>query len=473
MMKYFITERQLKIIVEQNDWWNRPRYEKRELEKSTKLLNKMSNLDPHTVATILQIGTAFIPVAGPFISAAIGLADAALYYSENDKKSAGITAALSVLPFVGSVVSKIPGVKQLGAKGMAALASKLGKGGSNLTKAEVEVANAIKANEILIKNELSSAGKALNGLSQSIENLKPNYINQFGRKSYDDLLQKFLSKNITKEDFLKTLSSNKKVATVVGSKGVRMSATEIDKIGKISEKLVKGERPDIVLKVQSGDNVQDITLKFVRSNDSSFVAKAGFDRNWNQVVTFNTKNLPKNVDEIKRVIYHEVTHLKDPAPKFMKYTKAGESYVSGSGTQYLSKVDQLKGQMEKIRKSVPPGKELPKEYYDLKAKADKYFSKYEYSPSEKVANFQMIYNSVPNKINSIIKNYSLKFGRKKALDTLDTITNYYKGKGGNIDWIFGKRQVDYINNLRKMDPKEYNNIVKKIYQEVENVKSQL
>ena len=44
-----------------------------------------TGLDTHTFMTLAQIATAFIPVAGPFISAGIGLADAALYYKEGDK----------------------------------------------------------------------------------------------------------------------------------------------------------------------------------------------------------------------------------------------------------------------------------------------------------------------------------------------------------------------------------------------------
>ena len=108
-MKYILTEKQLNLIQEQ--WWNDPKhpewkkyaptnYEKQELKKSETILN---NLDPHTLMTVLAIGTAFIPVVGPFISAGIGLADAAMYYKEGDKTSAGVTAAFSMIPFIGKV----------------------------------------------------------------------------------------------------------------------------------------------------------------------------------------------------------------------------------------------------------------------------------------------------------------------------------------------------------------------------------
>ncbi len=71
-MEYLITKRQFNLVNEQ--WWNDPKhpewkkfaptdYEKREGKKAETVLN---NLDPHTIATIFSIGTAFIPVIGPF-----------------------------------------------------------------------------------------------------------------------------------------------------------------------------------------------------------------------------------------------------------------------------------------------------------------------------------------------------------------------------------------------------------------------
>ena len=106
----------------------------------------------HTVNTILQIGTAFIPIVGPFLSAGIGFADAAQYYQEGDTKTAGLTAMFSMLPVIG----EIPGVKQLGSKGLSLLASKLGKGITKFTPLEKEVIAGINANEQLIKTELNN-----------------------------------------------------------------------------------------------------------------------------------------------------------------------------------------------------------------------------------------------------------------------------------------------------------------------------
>jgi len=118
----------------------------------------------HQVAAMLQIGTAFIPVVGPFISAGIGFLEAKSYWDEGDKQSAVLTAIFSSLPLIGSVVSKIPGVKQLGQKGMAALASKIVKLGEKFkpNKLEQEVIQGIEQNTDLVKTEVKKVADKFN-----------------------------------------------------------------------------------------------------------------------------------------------------------------------------------------------------------------------------------------------------------------------------------------------------------------------
>lgn len=118
----------------------------------------------HQVAAMLQIGTAFIPVVGPFISAGIGFLEAKSYWDEGDKNSAVLTAIFSSLPAIGSVVLKIPGVKQLGKKGMSALASKIVKLGEKFkpTKVEQEVIQGIEQNTELIEKEIENVVSKFN-----------------------------------------------------------------------------------------------------------------------------------------------------------------------------------------------------------------------------------------------------------------------------------------------------------------------
>jgi hypothetical protein len=126
--------------------------------KVNKEMNDYYKENPHLVNQVAQIGALIIPVVGPFISAGIGLADAAIYAKEGKNTEAGVSAFFALLPGIGSVVGKIPGVKQLGQKGMQALATKF------LTKAplnavEQSVITGISLNKELIKQETNSVIK--------------------------------------------------------------------------------------------------------------------------------------------------------------------------------------------------------------------------------------------------------------------------------------------------------------------------
>jgi hypothetical protein len=126
--------------------------------KVSKVMNDYYKENPHLVNQVAQIGALIIPVVGPFISAGIGLADAAIYAKEGKNTEAGVSAFFALLPGIGSVVGKIPGVKQLGQKGMQALATKF------LTRAplnavEQGVITGINLNKELIKQETNSVIK--------------------------------------------------------------------------------------------------------------------------------------------------------------------------------------------------------------------------------------------------------------------------------------------------------------------------
>lgn len=165
-MKIIVTEQQYRLIREQMDsrmpfqpetFGYNPKKPQTTKQSTQAQSQFFKSVDPHALATVLSIGSMFVPIIGPFLAAGIGLADAALYAKEGDTKTAGLVAAFSLLPAVGSVVSnKIPGVKQLGAKGMAALASKLSKGTQITNPVEMAVINGINLNKNLVQSGLNS-----------------------------------------------------------------------------------------------------------------------------------------------------------------------------------------------------------------------------------------------------------------------------------------------------------------------------
>lgn len=113
-------------------------------------------MDPHTRNSILEAILSVVPVAGPFLAAAVGLDDAHKYYQEGNKREAIIVGVLSALPLVSQIANKFPIIKQLGEKGMNTLAEKIVGGNSLLTQAEASVMNIINNNSNFITNQIKT-----------------------------------------------------------------------------------------------------------------------------------------------------------------------------------------------------------------------------------------------------------------------------------------------------------------------------
>jgi len=149
----------------------------------TRRAEQISNVDPHTVNTILAIGTAFIPFVGPFISAGIGLYDAKMYYDEGDTKTAGLVGLFACIPGIGGLASKL-GLAKWTAKALGELGKKISMG-SKLLPQEIQVANIVAKNKNLILSQIKAS----------------------------PVIAKEIAKQTTKQAIVQT---TKKVATTVG-----------------------------------------------------------------------------------------------------------------------------------------------------------------------------------------------------------------------------------------------------------------
>ena len=148
-------------------------------EKSEDLINYYKQ-NAHTINTIFQIGTAFIPLVGPFISAGIGLADAKMYYDEGDKKTAGLVAVFSFIPGVGGLANKL-GLTKWTAKTLGEIGKKISIG-SKLLPQEIKVVNIIAKNKQLIQSEMAKIGETAtikSGSKMAREILKKEKQKQF------------------------------------------------------------------------------------------------------------------------------------------------------------------------------------------------------------------------------------------------------------------------------------------------------
>jgi hypothetical protein len=181
--------------------------------KVSKEMNDYYKENPHLVNQVMQIGALVIPVVGPFISAGIGLADAAIYAKEGKNTEAGVAAVFALLPGIGAVVGKIPGVKQLGQKGMQALATKF------LTKAplnavEQSVITGINLNKELIKQETNSVIKniASNAATKATDSTTKKIMGDIAKEGIE----------ISAEEIAMNMASSNPVQRVVGT-GIQSS----------------------------------------------------------------------------------------------------------------------------------------------------------------------------------------------------------------------------------------------------------
>jgi hypothetical protein len=122
-------------------------------------------LTSHDVALTLSIVSSFIPLIGPFISSAIMLGDAAVYYKEGDRYNSGVSTIFAMLPLVGPIgrlISRIPGVGSVTTKMMAKLGQKIALAKTNvnqlaklLNPKELKIIKELIKNKNLVKSELN------------------------------------------------------------------------------------------------------------------------------------------------------------------------------------------------------------------------------------------------------------------------------------------------------------------------------
>jgi hypothetical protein len=348
-MKIIISESQYKLILEQRS--------DAAMDAQAKAINNLPNDYKHTLLTIFGIGTTFIPFVGPFIATAIGLADASLYYREGDEKTAGMVATFSMLPFVGSVVSKIPGVKELGTKGMALLANKLSMGGANLTKAELEITNAIKNYTPQIQSELTKMAPKLKGVMKEVNMFRGNFIKKYGEPEYNKLLSKYLYDGIDQKTFLNTLknvkSPNIKIKPILGAGAdhrVFQSSLNPNQIFKAE--LRPGEIDKWYDTFKKNPNLFAKTFKKVKVKDSdgtllnAVVMEKLNTKPFIELWDTMEKTLRKMPNSIDVSLEYLSKHINEPSYRkvwnnFLNYSKKQEPTISNKIGEFSKMVDNL------------------------------------------------------------------------------------------------------------------------------------
>ena len=132
--------------------------------------------DLHNLLMVLEIGTAFIPVAGPVISAAIGSVDAGLYYAEGDKDMGLFMLLVTLVPEL-KVASNITKSAKL-MKGQKEVEKRLlsGKGLKEMGQFELEFIESLRnLNPSQLNKELTeSIGRRADNILQTQKNKLTN-----------------------------------------------------------------------------------------------------------------------------------------------------------------------------------------------------------------------------------------------------------------------------------------------------------
>ena len=476
-MKIILTERQYRLINDQFKATLTPSKQSSSLNSTTNVASGTLNptkgsmpVDPHTLMTILAIGTAFIPVAGPFISAGIGLADAALYYEEGDKSSAGLTAAFSMIPFIG----KIPGVKELGTKGMAALGNKVAKGVKVFTQSEAKVLEGIKQNESLIRKGLQDASTKLSPITKEIQSLKPGYVSRFGQEKYETLLKEYLSGKSDKQFFLQSLTSAKKaspnLANFVSKFGIKFAKEEMDQITSIAKNAFDVGIQEVKLQTKNGPRfirVYSVPREVVEKNLPANASAQMFADTANDgiyIIKDNVSNLSGK--QLEDVLVHEFAHIKDPSivksPKFINLynTRAVKGIEDWANAAKLRELERsgVTGLSDKASKLEKSGVE-----------------KYYLNPNEIIANNTMVIQNLATNT-SYLKNIMTKDQIMKGLDGIIDFA-----KGNNASWsddatkLLGYNDPDIFSHFEKLikKPSEYRKLWTKLAQQADYLKSQI
>ena len=147
----------------------------------------------HAVNAVLGIGLTLATggVAGAIISAGVGLMDAKQYWDEGHHTEAGVVAVFSLLPGASIILSKFPGVKELGAKGMSALAQKL-VSKSPLSQLEQKVVVELGENPQLVTQAVDDSIKqiASQGVSKAADTVTKSQLSKIAHKGLHATLEK-------------------------------------------------------------------------------------------------------------------------------------------------------------------------------------------------------------------------------------------------------------------------------------------
>ncbi len=310
--------------------------------------------DPHNLLTFFEVGTAFIPLVGPFLSAGFGLGNAKLYWDEGKKEDAALSAFFSVLPGLGEIGGKI--AMGFTREGLETLSEKIIKKGlrEEVLKGIRNPKEFSENIKLISKNLTPNEFKLLKDVSNSRKYLE-KVTGDMVKKNPKEFKSLLLNKTTT-EKFLTTTSDS-----------FEKTAREISKI--------KGVRTGVDVGVNVGGVVGGMVGSKLYQPIRKVVEEEGYD--WNMVKqSFGVSNLSKEDSKRDNLILKkaweggwrpgEVVPEKYQTKKYFNNSINQEFLINDESSEEDKELVKMA-----LKDGWKPGKEMPEKYWTSNIKINK------------------------------------------------------------------------------------------------------
>ena len=243
--------------------------------------------------------------------------------------------------------------------------------------------------------------------------------------------------------------------------GIKFAKSELNQLSKLVPLIKQGKEGTFKLELIVNGFNKEVDVYVKSFPGKTFAGQAiGRDK-----IYMNLDNLAgKSEGEIRQVLNHEATHIKDPSLVSSKLNKSYEKIKSAKQTE-LSKYETAYAKASETGKGADDAIKAGEKYQDL-------YQLYRYHPQEIVANNQMILNNMTSEMESLIS----KVGPNGAKKELDNLIGYVSGKNSlskeSLE-LLGDKGSNHLTGLYKYNKKYYNDFLKKIAKQSEYLKSQL
>jgi len=458
-MKILINEQQLKLIISEQPDSRFPVYGLTDDER--RKVDYGSELEQKVTLGLMEIGATFLPIVGPFLGALQGGYYADQEYSKGNKKTGVVIGILSILPFINQIRSFIPGLKTIGQEGLINLGNKLsGVVKTPLTPIEKEIVSGLNKSIPTIEQNIDRIQDAI----KNTIDYKGQYIKTYGKIKFQDLFNKLIKGDITKQQYIDELvgglkdTYNKiKFGAVAG---IKFLPQEEEAITNVAKQIQSGKVGDIFkLLLTVNGTQQEVTIILKNYPKTAFDMAA---KNSKDIILVNVQNVKNfSAEKLLNTLAHEAAHIKDLSYRSTKMVNEYESI--------LKNIDISEKLVDEL--TLKHGAESA-EAFAAKKMFVKWFTKYQYHYMEMLANNSKVIQSLSRNIRTVVGDFGVP-ETQKMLAAL----KYGVAKGRDIDYylhkFIGMENAKYIKQIKTFNKDLYQDLLKKLTKQINYAEEEL